>query len=333
MERTTIQDLHSSEYEHPLDKATLAALKKIPLFPQLLELSTIPQSSMSRMELFGSNLRVSERQLPTVYRMMREACEILGVNEPLLYISSQPELNAYTACPDKPIICIYGYLLDIMDDDELMFIIGHELAHIKSQHIIYQSLGQLLANKLLDTILSTVPGLGSFSQAAVIALNYAYYEWSRAAEYTCDRGGYLACQNFNASCTALMKLAGSSKRHIDELELDEFIQQGREFKELDSSALGVIQKIILSYGLSHPWSVSRVNELIKFNDNGTFSDILQRKTKLVSLPAPPISATESATQTYEKAKTAAKGALSGFAKGILKLTGEPDSNTPDRNEE
>lgn len=164
MKRTTITNLHSSEYEHPLDKVTLEALRKIPLFPKVLELISIPQNSINRLELFGSNLRVNERQFPTVYRMLCEACEILEVERPLLYISSEPQVNAYTACPDRPIICIYGYLLDMLEDDELMFVIGHELSHIKSQHIIYKQLGMMLADNLLSIILSTVPGLGAIGQ-------------------------------------------------------------------------------------------------------------------------------------------------------------------------
>lgn len=324
MDRIFLKNLHSTEYEHPTDRTTLDALRKIPLFPQLLELSMIPQSSIARMELLGSNLKVTERQFPSLHKILRETCEIMDMPEPLLYVSSQPMLNAYTSCPDKPIICLYGYLIDTMDDDELRFVIGHELSHIKSQHIIYQTLGVILADNMLSAILSTVPGLASFSQAAILALNYAYYEWYRAAEYTCDRGGLLACQNFKASCTALMKLAGCSKRYIDELNLDEFIEQSREFKELDTSALGVIQKIILSFGRSHPWSVSRVSELIKFEESDQYRDILQRTTEIdpADLPKQITTAemTDGAAQTYEKAK----GAFSGLAKGIRKFTDDQD---------
>lgn len=324
MERATIQGLQSVEYEHPLDRTTLEALRKIPLFPKLLELVTVPQSSIARMELLGSNLKVTERQFPTLYKLLRESCEVLDVEEPILYVSSQPELNAYTSCPDKPIICIYGYLLDIMDDAELRYVIGHELAHIKSEHIIYQTLGVIIANGMLGAIMATIPGLSTFSQAAVFALNYAYYEWSRASELTCDRGGLLACQDFKASCTALMKLAGSSKRYVDELNLDEFIEQSREFKGMDASALGMIQKIILSYGRSHPWAVSRVGELIKFNESGRYDDILRRNPlEPEALDLPNVSATaesltETATQTYDKAKNAAKNAFSDLTKGFMK---------------
>jgi NADH pyrophosphatase NudC (nudix superfamily) len=162
-----------------------------------------------------------------------------------------------------------------MDDNELLFIIGHELSHIKSKHLIYGMLGDLIRIGALNAILATVPGFGVFAETAI---RYAYFQWERAGEFSCDRGGYLACQNFNASCMALMKLAGLSKRHIQELNLEEFIKQGKDFKDVDTIAFGKIQKIILSYS-SHPWAVSRVSELIKFNESGQYYNVLQRKTE------------------------------------------------------
>lgn len=323
MRTIAIKDLHSSEYEHPLDRVALETLRKIPLFPKVLELCTVPQNSITRLELLGSNLKVTERQMPSLYKLMREACETLGVDEPLFYVSSAPALNAYTACPDKPIVCVYSYLLDMLTEDEVRFVIGHELAHIKSQHIIYQALGTILGENLLSAVLSTVPGLSTFSQPAIYALNYAYYEWYRAAEFSCDRGGYLACQNFTASCTALMKLAGSSQRYVNELNLEEFIEQSRNFKSVSSEGLGLVQKIILSNGRSHPWSVSRVHELIKFNDNGEYTNVLERKAPRKELPEASAGVVET-TSAADKAKDAAKGVVSGFAKGFGKFSGKSE---------
>ena len=326
----TIQGLHPSEYEHPFDKTALEVLRKIPLVPKLMEMISAPMNSITRLELLASNVKCNERQFPTIYRMLREACEILDVDEPLLYISSEQEINSYTACSDKPIICINSPLLDMLDGDELMFVIGHELAHIKSRHLVYQALGGLLAENMLVAIMSTVPGLGAFGQTATIALDYAYFEWSRMSEHTCDRGGYLACQNFTASCKALMKLAGYSGRYLDELNLDEFIRQGQEFKGLDSSAFGVVQKILISFGQSHPWTVSRVSELIKFNESGQYADVLERRTKRKVEDSVSVVAAESAENhgvlTGATIKNAAKGAISGFAKGLLKFTGESGSD-------
>jgi len=327
MARIPLHDLNSYEYEHPLDRATLAALKSVPVVPKLIEMVNIPFNTLVRTDLYGSLLRVGEKQMPSVYRMLREACEVIGVDEPMLYINASPVINAYTSCPDKPIIVINGGLLDIMEGDELMFVIGHELAHIKSEHITYSILGNIIKDGLIGTLLSGIPGAG----AATEVLNYAYFEWSRASELTCDRGGLLACQNFEASCRALMKIAGSSLRYMNELNLDEFIDQGRNFQEMDLSASGKIQKILLSRTMTHPWTVYRVNQLLKFYEGTEYMDVLQRSPQHKALKeseaSEPIN-TEALSQTGEKALEAtknlagsvgsgAKGAFSGLKKGFL----------------
>ncbi|MDR2901608.1 MAG: M48 family metallopeptidase [Lactobacillales bacterium] len=322
MALVTLKDLHSTEYEHPLDRAALNTLRKIPLFPKILELCDIPQNTIARMELLGSNIRVSDKQMPSLYKILRKTCDALEMEEPMLYVSSVPELNAYTACPDKPIICMYGSLLDMMDENELAFVIGHELAHIKSHHITYQSLGAILAENLLETALSMIPGLSTVAGPAIMAINYAYYEWYRAAELTCDRGGLLACQDFKASCSALMKLAGGNMRFAKELNLDEFIAQSKTFQEAGSDNMGKLQKIILSNGRSHPWAVSRVHELIKFKDSGLYDQVLARtapRQENVEIPGIDTKA------IADKTKEAAKGAFTSISKGFGKFGKKDES--------
>ncbi|MDR2215271.1 MAG: M48 family metallopeptidase [Nevskiaceae bacterium] len=267
-----------------MDKIALDALRNIPILPKLIELVETPTSMTTRYAMLGSDLRITDKQFPSLYRMFRQACDVLEVPEPLLYVSSAPAINAFTACSDKPIIKIHSHLLDIMHDDEIMFVIGHELAHIKSEHLVYSVLGELLSTGALRLIVGTVPGLSMLYTPAEISLNYAYYHWLRAAEYTCDRGGVLACQNFDAACRALMKLSGHSHKYADELSLDAFVAQAGAFHEENESTLGKIQQILLSFGQTHPWAVLRVRELMKFRDSGDYDRILRRE---IQLPAPP----------------------------------------------
>jgi Zn-dependent protease with chaperone function len=291
-ERVPLKNLGTHEYEHSMDKVTLDALRNIPILPKLVELVQVPTSMTRRYTMLGSDLRVTERQLPSLYKIFRKACDIMEVPEPLFYVSTAPELNAYTACPDKPIIKIYSYLLDILEEDEIMFVLGHELSHIKCKHLVYTLLGELLSTGALRLIISTVPGLSMLYTPAEISLNYALYQWMRAAEYTCDRGGFLACQNFEASCRALMKLAGHSRTYANELNLDEFFEQAKTFDDENETALGKVQKILLSFGQTHPWSVLRVRELMKFKNDGDYDRILRREMKTLAassepaLPAP-----------------------------------------------
>jgi Zn-dependent protease with chaperone function len=304
-ERVTLTNLNTNEYEHSLDKATLATLRNIPILPKLLELVQIPTSMTTRYTMLGSDLRITDKQLPSLYKIFRKACDIMEVPEPLLYVSTAPEINAYTTCPDKPIIKIYSYLLDILEEDEIMFVLGHELSHIKCRHLVYTLLGELLSTGALRIIVSTIPGLGAMYTPAEISLNYALYQWMRAAEYTCDRGGFLACQNFEASCRALMKLAGYSRTYANELDLNAFIEQAKSFDDQNDTALGKVQQILLSYGQTHPWSVLRVHELLKFRDNGNYDKILRREMKIAELEQPAPAAATAAQPNPDGAATLA----------------------------
>jgi len=284
--RVALNDLNTGEYEHSLDRITLDALRKIPILPKLIELVEAPTSMAKRYAMLGSDLRITERQFPSLYKIFREACDVMEVPEPLFYLGTEPQLNAYTACSDQPIIKIYSYLLDILDEDEIMFVIGHELAHIKSRHLVYTVLGDLLSTGILRVIVSTIPGLSVIYSPAEISLNYAFYQWMRASEYTCDRGGFLACQNFEASCRALMKMAGYSKTYANELNLEEFFAQTQAFDEVNETGLGKIQQILLSFGQTHPWTVLRTRELLKFRDAGDYDRILRREMQIPETPAP-----------------------------------------------
>ncbi len=77
---------------------------------------------------------------------------------------------------------------------------------------------------------------------------------------------------------ANLSLGGKVKaiRH-NELKITEFIEQSRNFECVSSGGFGLVQKNILSNGRYHPWSVSRVHELIKFNDSGVYTNVSERK--------------------------------------------------------
>jgi Zn-dependent protease with chaperone function len=94
-----------------------------------------------------------------------------------------------------------------MDPDELLFILGHELAHIKCGHCKYL----VLTNATVDTIVN---------QGIAALADVAFKFWSRKAEFTCDRGGVLACRNPQAAMKALAKLEIQ-----DPFEAEEFIHK------------------------------------------------------------------------------------------------------------
>lgn len=63
------------------------------------------------------------------------------------------DVNAF-ACPDGS-VRVFAALMDIMDDDELMGIIGHEIGHVVKRHSKNAFKTELLTGALKDAVAST----------------------------------------------------------------------------------------------------------------------------------------------------------------------------------
>ena len=151
--RKRIRELNSREYEHPFDKTTLEKLEAIPVLPQIIKkLYEKSFERIDRLQNTGSYLKINNDNLQKVYSLYSEACAILDIEKiPDLFLSFDPRINGYTSGVEKPFIVLTTGAIDLLNDDELMFLIGHELGHIKARHVLYTVMAQnfsLVANLL-----------------------------------------------------------------------------------------------------------------------------------------------------------------------------------------
>ncbi len=100
------------------------------------------------------------------------------------------EVNAF-ACPDGSVRVFTG-LMDIMTDDELMGVVGHEIGHVVKRHSKKALKQQLLTSAAMDavgSISSTVATL-SDSQLGSLAQSLMNAKYSRSQETEADDYGY-----------------------------------------------------------------------------------------------------------------------------------------------
>src|SRR6478609_10021080 len=140
--RTPLPGISSRAWEHPADKGALVALRKLRGFDTVLKaLSGLIRERAVRLSLLGSAVKVDERQFDRVHRLLTDVGATLDATElPELYVSANPFLNASTIGMNKPTIVVNSALVDLLDEEELRFVIGHELGHALSGHALYQSL-------------------------------------------------------------------------------------------------------------------------------------------------------------------------------------------------
>lgn len=203
-------------------------------------------------------VRVSPTQFPEIYQLSVEAARRLDIPLPKIFVQQSPIINAYATGFGKSTyqVILTTATIDAMSSKELQFIIGHEMGHIKSNHVIYS----LITSQLL----SGNPLLFIFSWIQLI-FRYALTFMSRVNEYTADRAGLIGCGNIYYSISALTKLA-IGKEMFERINLKEYFRQIEEFSNNKLNALTELDA-------SHPFTVNRLRGLAHFYKSSDYQTI------------------------------------------------------------
>src|SRR2546421_3009390 len=143
--RLAYPGIHPKVFEHPLDRSALEALRKTPGLDLLFKkLASLHFERIVRIHYTGGSVRLTPRQCPRIYDLLRDGCHSIDLEEPEFYLRQTPELNAYTWGMSRHTIVVTSGLVDSLTDDELRNVIGHELGHIKSGHMLYRTMAIFL---------------------------------------------------------------------------------------------------------------------------------------------------------------------------------------------
>jgi len=259
-------DIAPSAWEHPADKAALQALRRIPIFDEVLKkMFGFFGEKPVRLAFQADAVHVSNKQFPEVYRLYKEALRTLDApHEYPLFMSQTPMVNAGAYGMNKPFIILNSGTRLLLTDEELQYVIAHEIAHIMSDHVLYKTMTVLLINLANMGF----PIVGVAARAVLVGL----LEWSRKSELSCDRAGLLAMQDPEVVMSAMLKMAGGPTSQ-DRTNLNEFIVQADEYRESGDVADQVF-KVLNVLGRTHPFHVLRVAELRDWVESGDYDRIV-----------------------------------------------------------
>jgi hypothetical protein len=214
-----------------------------------------------RRRLLSNAFKLTRSVAPAVLDALAACKELLGHDGPVeVFVNPEPRIRAAAvyAPPETPAIVLSSRLLEVFQEAELRFILGHELGHLAFEHFALPLPATAVAREESGRL---VP------HAALLGL----YLWNRAAEVSADRAGLLCAKELEASASALLKLAsgwpsGSVKsellaatRQVDALLSD---PSAREKRGEDDEALGCFR--------SHAFSPWRLRALVAFSKTRTF---------------------------------------------------------------
>jgi Zn-dependent protease with chaperone function len=257
--------ISSRAYEHPADRAATTALKSIPMLDVVVrKLVEFSYERALRQMFLGNSVKVSERQLPelwTSYQGVKRILDMPGDYD--LYVSSALYWNAVTIGSSRPMIVVGSNLHQQLGPGEQRVILAHELGHILSDHVLY--------NTALTILLSAggnLPLLG----LPVRAVRAVLLEWRRAAELSSDRAAVLAVRDPQVVCRALMVVAAGLP--ADQLDLDAFMAQAMEYENWEDRH-DRIRRFFNEINATHSYSVRRVSEVMKWVQSGEYDRIIR----------------------------------------------------------
>ncbi|MCB8787657.1 M48 family metallopeptidase [Planktothrix agardhii] len=264
--------LRADHFRHPLDLQATNTLKQFPGLDLLVrQLLGGLGEQFFYLENIASSILVSDQQLPNLHQLLLDACKILDLEPPQLYIRQNPVPNAYTFAMrgKQPFIVIHTSLIELLTPDEIQAVIAHELGHLKCEHGVYLTLANL--------VVLAANQLSPWGTMLAQGLQTQLMEWVRCAEFTCDRAALLATQDPRTVMSVLMKLSGGSPSLAPQLNLDAFVAQARTYDQISSTELGELLKQAQTAQLSHPLPVLRAREIDRWSSSSNYQDLLKRK--------------------------------------------------------
>ncbi len=191
---------------------------------------------------------LERRENPRVYNIVENLCMTCNMDMPKINIVDDPQLNAFASGIDKSsyTVTVTTGLLELLDDDELAGVIGHELTHIRNRDtrvlitsIVFVGIVSTVMSMLVQMMYNAM-FYGSHSRSlyssrdsdrneknnglgivvvmliGVICCAIAYlftlitrFAISRKREYMADAGGAELCGNPLALASALRKISGN----------------------------------------------------------------------------------------------------------------------------
>jgi Zn-dependent protease with chaperone function len=264
--RTILHAIAPVSWEHPADRAALQALRAVPGFEEIIKrIYGFLGERGVRLMFQADAVRVGPTQFPRLNALYTDALTSLDWPErPELFVSQTPFVNAGAFGMERPFIVINSAALRLLDDDETLALVGHELGHVMSGHALYRTILVLLLN-VGFTALPFLAGL------ALLPVRLALLEWYRKSELSSDRAGLLACQNARAALRVFLKLAGGGE--LAQMDLDAFLRQAAEYEDT-GGPLDRIFQILNTVDRTHPFNTLRAAELDRWARGGAYERIL-----------------------------------------------------------
>lgn len=256
-----LEGLNVEDFAHPDDLAAIRALRSMPAVDKLVSAVEDASSQLVvRMNTLGDCVRITKRSCPKIYGAVEDVCAILCCNRiPEIYIKRAFSTDVEPSGTDRPVIVIPNFVTENFDDSLLFFTIGRAVSRLKS--------GQLQFYVAADVLIYASDAIPFVSDAVKLSMA----NWMRKSELTADRGGLLACQNFQTAMRFLMCKAGMPLRFTRDVKITDYIEACRTQSRLVDAG-----KSIKTLTNCKGWANDRIKEMFTWYAEGSYGDLMDK---------------------------------------------------------
>ena len=254
-----------TDFIHPEDAAAIRQMESIPGFTAFIKkVLALGIETLQYGLNMASAIRLSEKQLPDIYRHLPPICQRMGIPEPEFYLQMDPVPNAWTMGDTRIYITVTSALVEMMSDEELDAILAHECGHIMCRHVLYHTVAQWISQGIAS--------LGILGKLA-IPIEFAMLYWYRKSELSADRAASIITSPEVVAST-MARLSGGPNSITSQIDLREWAQQAEEYDRIQNSGMWnkALQLSVIA-GQSHPFSAVRVREILKWGESEQYNMI------------------------------------------------------------
>ena len=212
------------------------------------------QKSDNINQLLSTSVRVTKEIFPNINSAIDNVFKRLKIENNLNFFVTANHFQTQASCSAMPLgdsaeIILTSKLIELLNGEELESVIAHEVAHFYYQHALYPQ--------------------PNSSMNRVETLNLLNF--SRAAEISADRIGFIGCGSLESSLRAMLKItSGLSDKHL-KFNFSNYLDQLRELKEIKGD-----KNLMYS---THPNFLNRMQALIWFSMSNEYNQDLNSNKK------------------------------------------------------
>ena len=212
------------------------------------------QKSDNINQLLSTSVRVTKEIFPNINSAIENVFKRLKIENNLNFFVTANHFQTQASCSAMPLgdsaeIILTSKLIELLNGEELESVIAHEVAHFYYQHALYPQ-----PNSTMNRV------------ETLNLLNF-----SRAAEISADRIGFIGCRSLESSLRAMLKItSGLSDKHL-KFNFSNYLDQLRELKEIKGD-----KNLMYS---THPNFLNRMQALIWFSMSNEYNQDLNSNKK------------------------------------------------------